>query len=535
MTRGLPVALLALFAAAAAAQSAQSADEHEYRAVAGDTLIGIGRALLIEPRRWRDVARLNRLPDPDRIAIGQPLRIPLAWLRTEPVAAVLVGSSGALHAPAVLAEGSELRTGADGHAVVRLVDGSLLRLRPASRLQISESRRVPGTDIRRARARLPDGRVEIEAPRPRGGTPGFRIETPQGVLGVRGTRFRVAAVAGLTRGEVLEGLVAFAGSAAPQAVAAGQGSLIDADGRVAPPLALLAAPALPAAVPLQERIMLRLPLPAVAGAVAYRAQIVPAGAAGFDLPLAEVLASGTELRLADLPDGDYRLRLRAIDARGLEGRDAEASLRIKARPEPPLPSRPAAGERVIGSRVEFRWATQPQAASYRLQVAAQADRDFGAPLRELRDLDMPTAAVDGLDRGSYRWRMRSVRHDGDLGPWGDAQSFDLRSVPPGSLSVSADDHRLTLAWQGLPGQQFDLQLARSPDFEPLLGEQRLRSTQVELPRPGSGRVWIRLRAVDPDGWVGPFGQPQFVDILHCLRDASAACVRQFGQPVLTTP
>jgi hypothetical protein len=120
-------------------------------------------SLLAEPWRWRDVARLNRLADPNRIPVGARLRFPLAWMRSEPRPATLLGSVGSVQAPTRLDEGSELVTGTDGHAIVRLVDGTLLRLRPGSRLALSESRVVPDTPVARARARLGSGRVEVEA------------------------------------------------------------------------------------------------------------------------------------------------------------------------------------------------------------------------------------------------------------------------------------------------------------------------------------------------------------------------------------
>lgn len=538
--RAWAVAAAAIGFVAGACAQAGVAAEHVHVAVRGDTLIGIGQRLLEDPRRWRAVARLNRLANPDLIPVGARLRIPLAWMRTEPRPATLVGRVGDVQAPASLDEGTEVVTGDDGHAVVRLVDGTLLRLRPRSRLGLTESRVVPDTPVTRARARLGAGRVEVEAAPAKRGEPGFRIDTPQGVLGVRGTEFRVASEAGAdgaaarTRGEVTEGTVAVAGqgsSVAAQPVTAGFGTVVDAQGRVATPVPLLPPPDLSALPTLQERVLVRFAVPALPGATAWRAQV--ASDPHFDHVLADLRAEGSELRIAGLPDGDYLLRVRGIDGIGLEGRDADHAFRLKARPEPPLPSSPGPGERRFGTRAEFRWAANADAGSYRLQLAT--DPSFASPLRELEGLHELGTTIEGLAPGTYHWRVRSVRPDGDLGPWGDPNTFELRPDPPKPPTPAVGDQSVRFAWQGLPLQVFDVQVARDAEFRSLLMERRWTETSIEIPRPPSGRYWVRLRAIDPDGFVGPFGGAQYFDVPHCLRDGSGGCVRTGGEPVVTTP
>ena len=60
------------------AQAAAPAGEFVYRAHARDTLIGIGRRLLIEPRRWPEVQARNKIADPRHIPLGDEIRIPYA-------------------------------------------------------------------------------------------------------------------------------------------------------------------------------------------------------------------------------------------------------------------------------------------------------------------------------------------------------------------------------------------------------------------------------------------------------------------------
>jgi predicted phage tail protein len=184
--------------------------------------------------------------------------------------------------------------------------------------------------------------------------------------------------------------------------------------------------ALPA---LQERVLVRFTLPVLAGAARYRAQLADqADGAHFDRVLAELTSASPELRFQDLPDGDYVLRVRAIDGLGLEGRDADHRFRLKARPEAPLPAAPQPGAVTVGSRADFSWAASAEAARYRLQLAATPD--FKAPLRDVADLRATATQLEGLQPGTYHWRLASLRADGDPGPWGDARRFEVLAPPP---------------------------------------------------------------------------------------------------------
>lgn len=523
--RGSSIALFLLIAPLLAQAAGPAPDDAvlAYTTQRGDTVIGLSRQLLTEPARWRELARANALRDPNRITPGQVLRIPLAWVRSEPAPARVVAVGGDVRGDVAvgqaLPEGASVATGPGGNVAVQLVDGTLLKLRGDSRLQLTESRRLPIAGATRAGAKLDAGRVEVEAGHAGAGLPGFRVRTPQGVLAVRGTSFRVDSdsAAALTRGEVLQGTVAVDA----QPVPAGFGSVVDATGHVTPPVPLLPAPDLQALPALQERVLLRFSLPPCDGARAWRGQV--ARDASFETVVAEVRSTTPELRFADLPDGDWLLRVRAIDGQGLEGRDAELRFRLKARPEPPLPSTPAPGAVLYEAHVDFGWAANAEAARYRFQLADE--RGFDAPLRELPDLATTSAAVDALPPGHYRWRLRSVRPDGDLGPWGDARAFELRPPPPVPPPPRVDDHAMHFAWDGQPGQRFDFQLARDAAFTAGLVSQELAGPQLDLPLPGSGRFWVRLRVRDPDGFIGPWTTPQSIDLPNCLRDGQGDCVR----------
>lgn len=546
LAMGLAAAAATLWATPGAAADLTPAAEpaHVHVTSRGDTLIGLGRRLLADPATWPELARVNALRNPHRVPVGTALRIPLRLMRTEAAPATVLSVTGqattaagaALSANQTLDEGGEIVTGPDGHVSVRLVDGTVLRLRPSSRLQLRESKRLPDAGLTNSSVRLPRGRVEIDAAPSQGGKPGFRIDTPQGLLGVRGTSFRVASGGdqAATRGEVLTGTVGFSGAASGAVevpVPQGFGSVIGVGGVVAPPVKLLDAPAVAGLPNLQERLLVRFSLPAVPGAAAYRVQVAPVAAP--DAVQADLLSATPELRIDALPDGDYRLRVRGVDGAGLEGRDAEHAFRLKARPEAPLPSAPAPRAVLFGGRVDLAWTANPEARSYQLQLAGPAG--FDAPLRALTNLASAAATLDALAPGSYQWRLASVRADGDRGPWSLPREFQMRPTPPAARPPAVGPQTVGFEWEALPGQTFDFEVARDPAFKDLLLERRLAEPRISLPLPAPGRYHVRLRAREADGFIGPYATPQQFEVINCLRDGAGGCVRAADAPMTMPP
>ena len=528
-----------------AAEPAPAEPAHVITTVRGDNLIGLAKRWLVNPAQWPELARFNGLRNPNVVATGTALRLPLRLMRTEPVPATVLsvvgsasGGGSAVQVGQSLPEGSELNTGSDGHVTVRLVDGTVLRLRPDSRLQVRESRRLQGAaDVVRSGAQLQQGRVEIEAAPAAAGRPGFSIGTPQGVLGVRGTEFRVTADAGasVTRGEVLGGVVAIAGNVggATQLVSGGFGAVVGSSGQVTPPVRLLPAPEVAGLPVLQERLLMRFAVPPVPGAAGYRGEI--ASDPRFDIVLADLQSGTPELRFAELPDGDYVLRVRAIAANGLEGKDADHRFTLKARPEAPLPSSPQPRAVLHGDRVDFSWAANAEAHTYRLRLARGPD--FKTPLRDISGLRELTATLEGLAPGAYQWQLASVRENGDRGPWDAPRTFDLKPLPPAPVAKppTVGDRGVSFTWEGAPGQTFEFQLARDAAFTEIVLKRELAEPGIDLAPPGTGRFWMRLRARDADGFVGPYATPQFFDVPNCLRDGSGNCVRAGEQTLNLAP
>ena len=244
----------------------------DYRVERGDTLIGLHGRLMRPDARWQVVQKLNRIADPRRLQPGSTLRIPVALLRSEPVAAEVLHSHGevvverpggardALVPAALLRAGDLVSTGAQSSASVRFIDGSTVLLGPLGRLRIERLSRLGGAGSAETQLRLDAGALETRVV-PARPAPRFELRTPVANLGVRGTEFRSRVAGERVLAEVLEGRVAVAA----QTLDAGFGTVASAAG-VAPPQPLPAAPGL-TGLPLRvERVLLQFAFDAVPGA-----------------------------------------------------------------------------------------------------------------------------------------------------------------------------------------------------------------------------------------------------------------------------
>jgi hypothetical protein len=535
-------AALAVVAALRAGAGLAADDDHVYRVVKEDTLIGLTRKLLRTPGDWPLVAHHNGLRNPHRITPGMEIRVPLAYLHVAllPVTVSHVqgeasAGAGALAVGARLAEGARVTTGKNGHVTLTLHDGSTVRVSPGSEVEVERQRTYAGAGFFESSLKLLGGRVEalIEKFRGDGAAPRRGINTPLANLTVRGTRYRVA-VDGAVRGEVLEGAVAVAGGGAPAVhVDAGFGSVVEQGRPPSAPAPLLAAPEATGLATLQERPVLRFALPAVAGASAYRLQI--SADEGFRAVVAEAYSKQPDIRIAGVADGRYFLRVRAVDGRGLEGRDAIHAFTLKARPEPPLLSLPVRAGKVRAEEVRLQWAENTEAAAYHVQVSA--DADFRRLVHEDKSVKGGGVAVK-LPLGNYYWRVASLRAGGvadrgpDRGPFGDVSSFALLAPPAIPDPPALSDKEVQFRWAAEVGQRFEFELAQDTRFAQPLLTRRLEQAQITLPKPAPGTYYIRVRATDADGFVGPYTMPQTFTILPppppapppCLRDSAGQCV-----------
>ena len=121
--------------------------------------------------------------------------------------------------------------------------------------------------------------------------------------------------------------------------------------------------------------------------------------------VAESMAQDLNVQFADIADGNYFLRVTAIDSNRLEGLPEVLAFTVKAKPEPPFPLAPKHKVRIAS--VEFKWTQNTEAQYYRLQVAQ--DQDFKQIVLDQDQIRNVNWSTDKLAIGDYYWRIASVQ------------------------------------------------------------------------------------------------------------------------------
>ena len=349
LNQALSAIFLIATASLAGAQTPAPAPEASlsYTVKPSDKLIRLSREMLVSPQAWNEVARYNQLKNPDVILAGQKLEIPLRYLKSTPAASKLISAAGDVtlggqpaQPGAAIADGSQLKTGANSSAVIELGDGSRVKILPNSLTEVVTSRNYAMRDASASGSthwfsglmRLSAGALEaLAAKATRRATP-LQIATQTATVGVRGTEFRVGLEDGasqITRVEVLEGKVR-ADNAAQQSGAdlpVATGALVkplEKEVRVVP---LLPAPDLSNISADVLKPLGSWPMPVLAGASALRVQV--ASDDKFDKIVRDFKVATGSADLASLANGNWFARVRGIDAQGLEGFDSVKLIAVK--------------------------------------------------------------------------------------------------------------------------------------------------------------------------------------------------------------
>ena len=492
----------------------------------GDNLWDLTEKHLTHIRYLKKLQKLNAIEDPWHMLPGTRLKIPLRWVRLEPATARVVavlGSTTVLRAtggqPVDVNKGMQLRMGdrlltaPEASATVEFGDGSRMLIEPDSEVYFDMLRAYGASGFVDTRVRLKNGRTEHKVtPRSGPNSPRYEIFTPAATTAVRGTHYRIGTFeAGESVAtEVLDGRVGVTAAEKLRLVKEGFGVVTQKGRPPAKPARLLEAPNLKDLQIEFERLPLRLELPVIENASAYRIQI--ADTERFDILRYDTLTDKPHVRGVDLPDGNYVLRMRGVDDSGLEGLDGYHKFVVDARPEPPVLLEPPEGALISRDSWVLEWAEPEGAASYHLQVAISPA--FTQLLIEAEDIQENRFVLgEGLDPGIYYWRVATRERSGEKGPFGDPQSFKRLAAAPATEPPSIAEDRVVFRWSaGLPGDSFEFQLARDRKFDQIVEEIVVTEPTHSIDRPESGIYYLRVRTLDADGDAGPYTKPQRLKI-----------------------
>lgn len=517
--RSVSLALLLVLPLQLNAASAGGREEvpvWRYTVKPGDNLINIAERYFARAEQWPKVQKSNRVADPHRILPGTVLRIPADMLRRAPAQAMLASVNGVVRwrgndtewqdaaSGQLLVSGAALETQENSSALLILADGSRIVVSPNSQIVLDTLSLYADGLMADTRMRLQQGQADVQANPQQRSHQSLKIQTPSAQAVVRGTRFRLAVDDGATREETVEGLVKVSAAGAGVDVPKGRGTVARTGQPPMRPVPLLPAADVTGLPTRFERLPMRFPLPRHAGALEWHGQV--ANDTTFERILLGKSLHGDSLTFADLPNGDYVLRLRAIDANGLQGLDALHAFTVFARPFSPGLNRPGDAATIRTATPALAWGDVVDVARYHIQLAASAD--FASPLYDEIVDQVGWQVPEELPAGTLYWRAASITVDGQQGPWATA-AFAYKPGPGavdlGRAALLIEDERLSLKLEMPPeGLFYEAVLSADQQMAPALARISSGDGMLELPRPDSGTYYLGVRLVDrSDNTPGP--------------------------------
>ena len=518
-----------------------------YFALQGDTLSGISKRFTDKALNWPALSKRNHIADDRAIPIGTAILIPLELLPEEdsearvlalagnPTYKPLNGTEMPIVIGTVVKEGAQIFTGKNGFITLAFPDNSRVSIPSNSQISLSKLRKTKYTASPRTEISLVEGKVESHVSSLVSNKGRFEVRSPLAVAGVRGTHFRVGVTEAGTANEVLEGGVAVNNLALKKSdgivLPAGKGNIISANA-VGKAVNLLPAPKLNDEYLLQIRPTVQFLVEKTDAALGYHVQIAK------DREALDVLTENNfkenRFKFDGLVDGTYFVRIAAIDQYGLEGIPLTQSFVLKARPEPPFTQQPK--NKVRSEKTDFVWTEASNALSYHLQVAT--DSAFSNIVLDQSNIKDVQLSSDALKVGQYFWRIATVvtQKDGksDQGPFSDVQAFTQLPAQAAAAFADSEGKEISFNWASEPGQRFLIQIAKDAQFQTIYLSRLTNEAELKIARPDAGQYFIRVRATDPDGYVGAFSSTQKITIKARWLDSDGNAITSSSGATLGT-
>ena len=525
----LSIAIL-FFSSDVFALSGQTVD---LKVAKGDTLSNICEKYLESTpnspasSKWRQIAKINRLKNPDMIHPEQVLKIPMELLKGTPLdgevsflkndAKVQKKDSDdwvSLCLGDKIIQGSTIKTEGNSFLEITFVDGSAIFFKPNTTIGITTLQKK-GLFAIIHDLYLWAGRTITSIKSATGIDSRFQIKTPSAVATARGTQFRLSFdEKASTRTEVLEGNVSVKAMDKVVEVKQGEGTLVEKDGMPVQPIKLLAPPEIKDYKTIYKDLPLSIEFDWIEKAAGIRA-ILSKDPQGKDIILEDTIKPKGSFVVSDIADGLYYLMGSSIDEKGLEGLSARpAPIKLRANPLPPIIQTKEKEVEFIGKSAEFGWLKVKDAVKYHVQVAL--DEDFTRFVEEQKDHGTQSYKTGVLDYNTYYFRVSSIAEDGYQGGWSHKIAFRLIPPPPVPQleKPQMDKTSISMRWRDLgDGITYRFQMSDDETFKTVLIDERLQKPETTIQRPKDiGTHYVRTSSIDKKGRESDFSFPQSFEI-----------------------
>ena len=505
-----------------------SAQDWIYTVTKGDNLWEFSEKHLDTVMRFDQLRKINNIQNPKKMPPGSKIRVPLKWVRSNPVPAEIIDIHGSVElfradgknqkvtqTGVLIRLGDRIKTSSESTAAIKFADDTIMTLHADSLIRFDHLSAHGTTGMVDSRLHLIDGRIDTRVTPAVGPGSRFEIHTPSAISAVRGTEYRTAVSEkeNASSIEVLHGKVAVKGAKKQRLINAGFGTKVAKGQAPIAPRKLLKAPIL---ADMPERIRTigwTLSWEKLKGATQYRVEVSDQDS--FNTIIWQKKTEYAKVGLPDLVDGQYFVRVRGIDELGLEGTQKTTPFIMDTRPQPPVQLKPTPAQVFRATAPELQWSDSAEADRYHLEIAI--DENFTQLIVDQKDLKSTKFdSSKWSDTQIYYWRLTSITAEGEFGPVGEPRSYEIKPLPE-KVSAEmnmADDGTLVASWRaGTPGLSYQVQMADDPGFNEIILDKTISEPKLSF-EPVSGQVrYLRVRGIEPDGYQGPWGAVQKIDPL----------------------
>lgn len=486
-----------------------------YTLKSGEAFTQMSRELLKAGTSAQQLASYNQVDSPSSLSAGDPIRIPVAWLKQQPEPARVRDVSGPAQLRSAstgnlrrLVKDQRIHAGdtvitRDSRVTVELADGSTVRIHPSSSVVFNRLTRYGRRGMTDTRMRLERGEINNRVKPMIEEGARFEVETPSAVAAVRGTAFSLKADNQGSHLQVTEGSVAFGRAGDTREIPAGYGASLGRSGGSEPVIRQLPPAPEPDQVPGT--------LSSLPGELSWQ----PSGADRYQVDILEEdtgnwlrgeQTSENRIALDNLDNGSYRVEIASLSPRGTQGMPASVTVQVDLTARAAELVEPADGTTLDTDRPRFHWRHQGDSERARVEISRKEDfNDIVASSPWSRqETALPSRS---LDAGEYYWRV-VTEAGGSSVATSDTRRLTINGTLPPVRVLSANyvDRQVRLFWETIDDASgYLLQLSEDPSFEDVIKEATVDDTTAALRLIPGRRYFVRLRAVSEGPMAGRWG------------------------------